>query len=602
MTIYKFITDDAYRFASEQGIRTRKSGDELQFRSCPYCKAGLRAGEDTWKFSINLKTGQFNCVRGSCGARGNMVTLHKDFGFSLGREADTYYDGMIHFRYIHRDKRTGTKPAAIEYMKSRGISEAVAERYGITTQKEHDNILVFPFEDESGILRFVKYRKTDFDKTKDKNKEWCEKNCMPILFGMAQCNMQNKTLIMTEGQIDSLSVTEAGFENAVSVPTGKNGFTWVPHCWDFLQKFETLIIFGDYERGEISLLHEMESRFHGTVKHVRPEDYKDCKDANDLLRRYGAGAVKTAVNNAEVSPIRELVSLDEVKRCDPSKMESIGSLLPALDKTLGGFYFGQLILVTGERGDGKSTLASQFAVAALAQAHSVFFYSGELPDWYFKSWFDTQCAGPEYITGSRGAYGTTVYTVNEDSLDKVELWYKHRFYLYRNDIELEDERRTLLETMDTAIKQYGCRVLFLDNLMTAMTDNLSQDQYRQQTIFVKALAKMAKRYNVLIFLVAHPRKASTNQFTNDDVAGSSNITNLVDVTLRYCKPKEEDGIVAPRILQILKNRMNGRVHHGSKGIPLFFNEGSKRISEQLNFSWKVGWEGVTEISEEPLPF
>jgi hypothetical protein len=60
VTIYKFITDDAYRFASEQGIRTRKSGDELQFRSCPYCKAGLKAGEDTWKFSINLKTGQFN--------------------------------------------------------------------------------------------------------------------------------------------------------------------------------------------------------------------------------------------------------------------------------------------------------------------------------------------------------------------------------------------------------------------------------------------------------------------------------------------------------------------------------------------------------------
>lgn len=597
MGIYEFKPDDARRFAMEQSARTKTSGDELQFKMCPYC----RSTKDQYTFSISLKTGQFQCLRASCNAHGNMITLHKDFNFSLGQDADSYYDGLAHFRNIHREQRAETKPAAVKYMESRGISEAVTRRYGITTQKEHDNILVFPFEDPDGVLRFVKYRKTDFQKGKDKAKEWCEKDCMPILFGMNQCNLQNKTLIMTEGQIDSLSVAEAGFENAVSVPTGKNGFTWVPHCWDFLQNFETLIIFGDHEREEITLLKDMEQRFNGVVKHVRPEDYKDCKDANELLQKYGVEAVQNAVKNAEPSPIKEIIDICDVRREDLSKMESIASSIPQLDKMLGGFYFGQLILLTGERGDGKSTLASQFATAALAQDYSVFFYSGELLDWYFKAWLDYQCAGPDHINATRNTFGDESYSVDGNAITKIERWYKGRLFLYRNESAIEEEHRTLLETIDTAIKQYGCRVLFLDNLMTAMSDDLSRDQYRQQTAFVKQLALMAKQYNVLIFLVAHPRKVYGGQFGNDDVAGSSNITNLVDVVLRYARPADDDiDNPPPRILQVLKNRLNGKTHRGKAGIDLYYNEASKRISECHNWSWPLGWE--TTAGEDPLPF
>ena len=94
----------------------------------------------------------------------------------------------------------------MEYMGSRGISREVTEKYSISTQAGHDNILIFPFYDEDGVLQFVKYRKTDFNKNTAKNKEWCGANCKPILFGMDQVPKDEKTLVITEGQIDSLSV------------------------------------------------------------------------------------------------------------------------------------------------------------------------------------------------------------------------------------------------------------------------------------------------------------------------------------------------------------------------------------------------------------
>ena len=300
MNIYTFDPEDAKRFGQEQNIQYRVRGNELQFVRCPYCK---NRTDDKNTFAINLNTGQFKCLRASCGAKGNMLTLARDFNFPLGRDADEYYNRRRKYRDFRKYPIPETREPAVIYMNHRGISKAITEKYHVTTRKDADNILVFPFFDDEKTMQFVKYRKTDFDKAKDKNKEWCEKNCKPILFGMDQCDPdKNEVLVMTEGQIDSMSVAEAfnGNINVVSVPTGCNAFTWVPYCWDFLGKFKTLIVFGDYEKGRITLLDEMQKRFCGMVKHVREDDYRDCKDANEILRKYGSHAVVDAVNNAVI--------------------------------------------------------------------------------------------------------------------------------------------------------------------------------------------------------------------------------------------------------------------------------------------------------------
>ena len=601
MGIYEFDREDAIRFGNEIGAKFRVKGDEMQFDRCPYCLGG-HSGKDHGTFSINLKTGQFKCLRASCNAHGNMITLARDFSFSLGTEADEYYSPKKRFRNIHKKEKPKTKPAAIAYLENRGISAAVAEQYNITTQRDHDNILVFPFYDENNILQFVKYRKTDFNKEKDKNKEWCERNCKPILFGMNHCDSEVQTLVLTEGQIDSLSCAEAGIKNAVSVPTGAKGFTWIPYCWDFLSRYSNLVIFGDFEHEAISLLPEMQKRFHGAVKHVREGDYKDCKDANEILRKYGPEYLRKCVENAVPVSNPKIKPLEEVQRVDLNSMEKIRSGIWELDKLTGGFYFGQVILVTGERGFGKSTLVSQFGTQAIAAGYPTFFYSGELMDWYFKAWIEYQIAGARYINAMVSSFGYKSYSIQADKLQKIESWYSGKAYIYDNGIVTEDtEEETLLETLENAIKQYGCRVLVVDNLMTAITDDLSSDLYRMQTKFVKALTVLAKRYDALIFLIVHPRKSNGTLFDNDDVAGSSNITNLVDVVMRYGKPREE-GIsqdTNERLLSVYKNRLNGRTNRD--GIRLYFQESSKRISENPSmFDWELGWESsdFTPIGED----
>lgn len=600
MNIYEFDPDDAKRFGQEQHIKYQQRGDELQFKYCPYCR---NKTDDKNTFAINLRTGQFKCLRASCGAKGNMITLARDFNFSLGNDVDEYFNRRKRYKDLSRYPRPIVRAPAVAYMENRGISQMITERYGITTQKDRDNILVFPFFDEFGKLQFVKYRKTDFDKTRDKNKEWSEKDCKPILFGMDRCDAEhNKTLVLTEGQIDSLSVAEAfgGDINAVSVPTGCNGFTWVPYCWDFLGKFETLIVFGDHEKGRITLLDEMQKRFHGAVKHVRTEDYLDCKDANEILTRHGKQAVRDAVNNAVIVDSKRIKKLSKVESKNMAEMEAVSTGISQLDKLIGGFYFGQLVILTGERGLGKSTLGSQFIVNGVNQGLDAFCYSGELPDWSFQEWFDRQCAGREYINVLTSELGFDNYLVDAAALELIHDWYDEHCYIYDNAVieSADTENETILETLETAIKQYGCKMLLIDNLMTAIEDDLASDLYRQQTAFVRALTKLAKQYNVIIILVVHPRKSNGYSFSNDSVAGSSNITNLADVVMNYALPKDDDELKPDRILQVSKNRLTGKVNFG--GIPLWYDVPSKRILEARGMNrTKYGWDDFDGFMKLP---
>ena len=179
-------------------------------------------------------------------------------------------------------------------------------------------------------------------------------------------------------------------------------------------------------------------------------------------------------------------------------------------------------------------------------------------------------------------------------MDEIQRWYEDNVYIYNNDILFDSdatEEETLVKTFESAIMQYGCRVIIADNLMTAMEDDLSSDIYRQQTVFVKELARIAKQMNVLIILIAHPKKQNIQKFSNDDVSGSSNITNLCDVVMRYTEPEDDAAkdAKADRVLQVYKNRLSGKLN--TRGIPLYYEDASKRIAEaRERFDWNVGWE------------
>ena len=561
--MYEFKTSDVFDFASFLGAETKEKGNELFFKYCPHCNGG---GKDTETFSINLENGAFKCFRSSCDYHGHFVELARDFEYRLEDEQQRTY------RKLPQPK-IETKPKAVEYLLSRGISEEVTRRYKITTQKENDKVLVFPFYDEQNILQFVKYRKTDFVKNRDKNKEWCEKDTKPILFGMAQCE-DFSTLVITEGQIDSLSLAECGIKNAVSVPTGATGFTWLSHCWDWINKFDEIIVFGDHEKGKITLIDTLEKRLQKKVKCVRPEDYLCEKDANDILIKYGKGAILKAIENAELRDVKYVRRLANVEAVNLANLPKIKTGIRNLDRICGGLLRGHVVLLSGKRGEGKSTLMSQLVAQAIDQGNAVFVYSGELPNYHFKNWLDLQIAGANNIETRQNEFNDNEYYLAPETVKTINRWYYDKAFIFDNTAVTDDEYEGIVKVITDAICRYDIKLVCIDNLMTAMECDTNTDLYRQQSTFVKNLEKMAQQYDVAIILVAHPKK-SNGAFDNDTVSGSSDITNAVSFVFNYERAKGGDDCDSR--LMITKNRMNGKLLTGDNAIKLYYSEKSKRI-------------------------
>ena len=582
---YEFKKQDVLDFAATVHTEKREKGNELFFLECPYCHGGRRHDKET--FSINLENGTFHCFRSGCGKSGHFVELARDFGFPLD------FGEIKQYRTL-KQKEIITKLEAILYLESRGISEATAKRYKITTRNDHKNILVFPFLDENNVMQFVKYRKIDFDSKRDKNKEWCEENTKPILFGMAQCEKRG-TLVITEGQMDSLSVAECGIKNAVSVPNGAKGFTWIQHCREFLDRFQEVIVFGDHEHGHITLVDELQVRLNQKVKVVQAADYLGEKDANDILRKYGKDAIRHAVKNAKVPEIKNIKKLSKVQSVDLEALPKIKTGISKLDRTLGGIYYGQVVLLSGKRGEGKSTLMSQMVAEALDQGVNVFVYSGELPDFHFKRWLDMQLAGTANLMERQDIFGETYWSIPDDVQEKLNAWYDDRAFIYDNGFVEDDggKNEALLQTIERAVRQYDIRLVCVDNLMTAMESN-GNDLYNAQSEFVGGLKRLAMRYNIAVILVAHPKKKKDGEIENDDVSGSSEITNKVDTVLFYNRTNmDSTGEGSARIF-VTKNRMNGKLLTGDKSIMMLYSQSCKRVASVEDGNGKIyGWENKT---------
>jgi twinkle protein len=111
----------------------------------------------------------------------------------------------------------------------------------------------------------------------------------------------------------------------------------------------------------------------------------------------------------------------------------------------------------------------------------------------------------------------------------------------------EKQEDSIIKVFEACARRYGCKVFILDNLMSALTS--ADEENKAQAKFTARLKAFASKYKVHVIMVAHPRKTKADAtFTNDDIAGSSVITNLADNVINVERPN----------LRITKNRYFGR--------------------------------------------
>ena len=540
----------ADRHLAPYDLRKKQTGElEIIPRVCPFCKGGDNGDEKS--FALSVDHGVYVCKRGSCGQRGTFSSLAHEFRFETSAQPIKGQRKSKKPQFnLPQVKLLEPTEEIYKYFESRKISRTTVDAFHIASDDKGN--IVFPFY-MGGENIFVKFRKPYKPKPEDKGpKEWREPNTKAILFGMDDC-VFSKPLVITEGQVDAMALYEAGVRNVVSVPSGCEDTSWIENCWEWLEKFKTIILFGDSDDPGRKMVDQVARRLDES-RCMIVEDYPEkpvggiCKDANEVLYFHGEFALIAMVENAKEIPVKGLINLGSVIPVPLDSIPNIRTNIPKLDWALRGLREGSVTIWTGKPGHGKSTLSGLFALQAVEQGSAVCVYSGELSKEEFQEWINLQCAGSDYIGLKADKDGNPIPCVPYQVQQRIIQYYDNKIFLFDNEeiFENETEDKAILRLFKVAARKNGCKLFIVDNLMMALAE--SDEEFRDQKKFVNSLKKFARKFGVHVAIVAHPRKVKAGEhLRGEDVAGSSAVNNLADATMVMERPN----------IRITKNRATG---------------------------------------------
>ncbi len=549
--IREAVIDLANKYMIPYEIKQKPHGDELIPDYCPFCHGGSRQ-QDKKTFAVSLENGCFVCKRGSCGKRGTLTALGELFNENISIKGNNVnkFERSSKSYAIPDTKLLPCTEKIYEYFEKRKISRETVDDFKI--QADEKGNIVFPFY-VNGENVFEKFRKPYKLPPNDKSpKEWRVPGTKPVLFGMDQC-VFSKPLTITEGEIDAMSLYEAGITNVVSVPSGCEDFSWVENCYDWLDRFKIIILFGDADESGQKMVKTLCKRLDESRCRI-VENYPErsgggiCKDANEILYFHGPFTLIDMVENAKEVPVKGLLNLGDVVPTDPTLIPRIKTNIPKLDEMTGGLLEGGITIVLGKAGSGKSVLSNMITLNAIEQGYTVCVYTGEFRADRFQYWINLQAAGSDYIGLKYDPVkGKKVPVLPYNVQERVMNWYNGKLLLYDNDEAFDGSQAdAILGVFTMAVRRYGAKLLVIDNMMCTVSDQ--EDEWRAQAIFANKLKKFANRYGVAVLLVAHARKTTVGEKLNaDDLSGASATNNLADVTMS----------VQQGSITILKNRDTG---------------------------------------------
>ena len=424
---------------------------------------------------------------------------------------------------------TNLSDKVIKYFESRGISQSAIKQAKITegkewmpqVQKEVNTIQFNYFRD--GKLINIKYR--------DGQKNFkLYKDAELIFYGLDDIKDQ-KIIGIVEGEFDKLAFQSVGIHNVVSVPNGanvgNNNLQYLDNCFDYFKEAEKIILATDNDLPGVKLRNELASRI--GIEKCYKVNFEDCKDANEYLQKNGFDKLRMVFDNAEPFPIDGIYSANDFE--DDLDLLYRQGLKPGkkidieeLDEII-TYEKGRLYTITGIPGHGKSEVLD-FILTKLNVIHGwkVGYFSPEN--------HPLQLHASKIIEKISGFRFNSKYLSYKD-YEKCKIYIKDNFFFVNptDDYKLE----TILTSIRLLKFKHGIDCFVLDpynKIEHQFNNNESETNYISRVL--DKLINFAKRNDIALFLVAHPRKMSkhTNGLheipTLYDINGSANFYNKTD--------------------------------------------------------------------------
>lgn len=434
------------------------------------------------------------------------------------------------------------------YLRSRGISADTMTKYKVTSDAKYVNFNYYTPK----CQELVKIKQRIIGDVKNgADKYTAPKGGTQILYGMQMMNNQ-KYIAICEGEIESLSLYEcfkiAGGQDStlcVSMPNGSGYLGWIDTCKQWLEQFEGIILVPDKDKAGQECFEKCKEKLSDyNLFHLNLPDDEKIKDVNDFLNHadYNPAEILKYLNHIipEIKGVKTSKQITPVKKNKP-----ISSGYITQDYNDGGLKGGNLLLLTGASGDGKTSYARQYLIAIAKQRQKVFMFYGESIMYDEKNKLARLCAPRENISKSFNMGGRAEYSAKQEALDAYEKQYGDFILMTDKDTIMEtfpeakqDQNKVyeyLLMEMEKMVKYHGIKYFILDNLMVLV--NLENDRkFARQAAIAGGLKAFANKYGAFICLIVHPRKGSGQQ----DISGAAEVLNIADSAWRYVRLNDQN--------------------------------------------------------------
>lgn len=339
-------------------------------------------------------------------------------------------------------------------------------------------------------------------------------------------------------------------------------------------------------------------------------DHKEYQRHEHKMQYYSSQKKEPFVPKKEDSAKgKKWLAMTDVQYVDMSKLVAIPTGYKELDKKIIGLLMGDVTVLSGLSGSGKTSWIDCVVLNAVQRGYKVGIWSGELQDFRFQSWIDQISAGKNYVCKKEGY--ENYYYAPKNIANQINKWLEGKLFLYNNNYGSKWQQ--LFADIKTLVENEGTQLIVLDNLMALQIDSYDGDKYTQQTRFINDLKEYAKAKNIHVILVCHPRKEG-GFLRKESISGTADLTNLADSVIiihRIGKDFEQrageffgkDKVIPylkyNSVIEVCKNRSMGVI---DLLVGMYFEVESRRLKNEISENIVYGWqEQPAQLTFEPTP-
>jgi twinkle protein len=446
--------------------------------------------------------------------------------------------------------------------------------YGVTTYNG-EPVQVATYCDEGGVAvaQKIRFKNKDFRIIGDSKSM--------LLYGRNLWKSGGRMVVVTEGEVDALSVSQAQGNKwpVVSLPNGaQSAAKAVKKNLDWLEGFDTVVLMFDMDEAGQNAAREcalLLTPGKAKIAHL------SMKDPNELLVNSKVKSIIDGIWQAKVFRPDGIVAGNELWDTISSPPESCASInypWMGLNEKTYGMRQRELVVLTSGSGIGKSSVCRELAHHLITHGQTIGYIAlEESVRRTALGLMGIHLNRPLHIEMAVGGD-----QVDEDSLR--EAYEKTvgcgRVYLYDHFGSINSDN--LLSRIRYMVRALNCKWIFLDHLSIVVSGLGDGDERRLIDNTMTALRSLVEELGCGLILVSHLKRPEGRgheegaQTSLAQLRGSAAIGQLSDIVIGLERNQQDPDNPDEMSVRVLKNRFSGDTGLTCR---LTYDRDSGRLSE-----------------------